>query len=280
MVASTNVIRLNEFDTYALLPLESRVAGTYIKTLVIVGNSLLSTVFVKSIAGSVKVNYYEYTTGRDDSERKELPSHLLITAPNTANPSKITTTPFHNTVVLEVIVTGTAEFSVYTTVVASFATDLDAALQLDGQIAVLTEDKGMPFMCYDPDAGKFFFIRCVDGVIPTSSSEAGDPFFADGLHLPTSGSETTVATFIVPAGTTRKLIKVQINSFHPGSWTILDGASIIGSGKIHPGHPESIFEWSRRREIAALSTITLKYTARGGQTASDVRYHIMGSDIT
>ena len=62
---ANKVIRLTTAQTRDLLPLETRAAGTYLVDLLIEGNSLLSTVFVKSITGTVQVNYHESTTGRD-----------------------------------------------------------------------------------------------------------------------------------------------------------------------------------------------------------------------
>ena len=255
MAAATDVIRLNEFDTYALLPLQSRGAGTYIKNLVIVGNSLLSTVFVKSISGSVKVNYYEFTTGRDSSERKELPGHLLITAPNTANPSKITTTPFHNTVVLEVIVTGTAEFSVYTTVVSSFATDLDAALHLEGDVVDVLEDKGLPGMCFNRTTGRFEFLSCPLNVTIIEQ----EPFFSRGAITVVPGTTQTMLSFTVPNGTTRKLRRVFVTGSNDGYFTLESGGVEIAAGIIDNTNRNTPFIFDPQRPIGAGTLVELKF---------------------
>ena len=276
---ANTVIRLTTAQTRDLLPLESRSAGTYIVDLLIEGNSLLSTVFVKSISGSVKVNYHESTTGRDDGERKDLTSHPLITAANTLDPSKITVTPFHNSPQLEVIVTGTAEFSVYGTVVNSFATDLDAALIFDGDTFVSTENKAMPIACYDEDAGQLFFLRCKDGAIITDPVNSGDAVYLDGLDTTTPGSEQTLDSFVVPAGKTRLLSRIKVSCFQPGTWIARVGSDIIGSGRTSAGHPDSSIEILPRRSLAALSTFTLKFTARTGGPATDVTYHVMATEI-
>lgn len=275
---ANTVIRLKTAQTRDLLPLESRGAGTYIVDLLIEGNSLLSTVFVKSISGSVKVNYHESTTGRDEGERKDLTSHPLITAANTTNPSKLTVTPFHNSPQLEVIVTGTAEFSVYGTVVNSFATDLDAALIFDNEDFVSDANKAIPIACLDDDTNKLFFLRCKDGALITDPIAAGDPTYIDGVALSTPGVEQTLGSSVVPADKTRLVSKIKVSCFQPGTWIAYADGAIIGSGRTSAGQPDSFIDIQPRRSIAALSTFTLKFTARPGP-ASDVSFHVMATEI-
>ena len=281
---ANKVIRLTTAQTRDLLPLETRGAGTFLVDLLIEGNSLLSTVFVKSISGTVKTNYFESTTGRDFSERKDLPSHPLISAINTTDPSKITVTPFHNSPQLEVIVTGTAEFSVFATVVNTFASDLDAALQFDGETHEPTVDKGLPAMCLDEATGLLNFLRCSGGGLviapnPSSPSESGDPKYLDGSTLTTPGSEQTLATEAVTAGKTRLVSMIKVSCFQSGTWIARADSDIIGSGRTSAGHPDSFLEIVPRRSLAALSTFTLKFTARTGGPASDITFHVMATEI-
>lgn len=283
---ANTVIRLVTAQTRDILKLETRTAGTYLVDLLIEGNSLLSTVFVKSISGSVEVNYHESTTGRDFSERKELQGHPVISAPNAADPSKITITPFHNSPQCEVIVTGTAEFSVFATVVNTFASDLDAALQFDGETWQPTVDKGLPAMCLDETTGLLNFLRCdANGLIVSGTftpGEAGTPFYRDGTtsSLAPLGTVVTLDSFTVPALTTRKFRKVWVTSNHPGVWTIDAGGSIIATGRIHPGHPDSDFSFDPIREVGSSTLVKLNYCARSGRDSSDVSWHIMASDFT
>ena len=277
-MAINKVIRLRTAQTRDLLPLESRGAGTYIVDLLIEGNSILSTVFVRSIAGTVKVNYHESTTGRDVGERKDLTSHPLISASNTTNPSKLTVTPFHNSPQLEVIVTGTAEFSVFGTVVNSFATDLDAALIFDGDDFVIDSNKAIPIGCLDEDSGKLFFLRCKDGALITDPIAAGDPVYLDGIDLSTPGIEQTLASDVVTVGKTRLVSKIKVSCFQPGTWIARADSDIIASGRTSAGQPDSFIDIQPRRSIAATSTFTLKFTARTGP-ASDVSFHAMATEI-
>jgi hypothetical protein len=66
--------------------------------------------------------------------------------------------------VLEVEVLGGAvEFGIYGSVVSSFATDLDDALQLEGEIADYARDHGMPYMMIDSATDEFQFVRGING---------------------------------------------------------------------------------------------------------------------
>jgi len=276
---ANTVIRLQTAQTRDLLPLAIRSAGTYNVDLLIEGNSLLSTVYVKSISGTVLVNYHESTTGRDFGERKEIANHPVISAENTLNPSRITVTPFHNSPQVEVIVTGTAEFSVYGTVVNSFATDLDAALVFDGSTFVIDDNKAIPIACYDQDSGKLFFLRCKNGALVTDPINAGDPLYHDGLTISTPGTEQTLVSDVVTAGKTRLISVIKISCFQPGTWIARNGSDIIGSGRTSAGNPDSFIEIIPRRSLAALSNFTLKFTARTGGPATDVTYHVMATEI-
>ena len=206
-MAINETIRLTNAQTRTLLPLEDRAAGTFTRFLLIEGNSLLSTVFIESldVGATVKVNYFEDTTGRFASERKDLPSHPLQSVANT-DPSKITVTPFHNSPILEVIVAGgDARFSVHATVVSSFATDLDNNLHLDAEDADLTEDKGLPAMCYDETLDKFFFLRCDNGTLPITGTVTLSPVIERVVGGPTLIADTTSTDLIthMPAANKR-----------------------------------------------------------------------------
>lgn len=248
------------------------------------GNSLLSSVFVISgdPGASVKVKYFDTTTGDTLIERYDLddehPDVAVADAPVT---DRRLVSKIHNKPVMEAIVTGgNVTFGVYVTVVQSFATDLDAALQLDDQIADLDVDKGMPMMVYDDDANKFFMLRGENGVIPVSFSEAGDPVHETFIGLTTPGIEQTLITSVVPAGKLRKITKVVVTGRHPGSYTLEDGSDIIASGRIGPANLESRFTYEPRIERTAGTTLTLKFTALPGTPSSCIEAFFMASDLT
>jgi hypothetical protein len=61
------------------------------------------------------------------------------------------------------VIGGSARFSVYLTVVSSFATDLDAALQYHGDGIVLDRDKGLPIVTWDTTTDQWIFQKSING---------------------------------------------------------------------------------------------------------------------
>jgi hypothetical protein len=165
-------IRLGLYESKPILPIKTLAAGTYIIPMFTEGNSLLSSVYVRSISGggSVKVNYYDFGPGNNDlpGERYDLSSHNLITTADTTD--RILVTKLHNKPHIEIIVTGTVEMGIYLTVVASFASDLDTNMKLHEQLADLFKDKGLPAMGYDSSDGKFYFLPMDNGAVKITGS--------------------------------------------------------------------------------------------------------------
>jgi hypothetical protein len=160
---------LNEFQTLALIPLESRTADTYFRLASISGNSILSSVFVKSMdpGATLFVRYWDTTTGGESSEQYPLGEHRIV-LPGMLGvkgyTDRETFTRIHDKVFCEVVVSGGAvEFGVYVTVVSSFATDLDAALQHEGDDVSIPLDKGIPITVYESTDDTWKFLRSTNG---------------------------------------------------------------------------------------------------------------------
>lgn len=160
---------LNEFQTLAILPLAVRSIETYFRLASISGNSILSSVFVKSMdPGSLlEVKYWDTTTGGEVSEQYILGQHRVID-PSMLGPKGFTDretfTRIHDKVFCEVTVTGgNVEFGIYVTVVSSFATDLDAALKYEGDDVQILLDKGMPITVYETVDDTWKFLRAING---------------------------------------------------------------------------------------------------------------------
>jgi len=150
-------ISLNELQTNTLLKVESRAVATYRAKMAIRGNSLLSSIFIKSMdpGSSVKVNFYDTTSGNEqDSERFDLNGHDLISAPQSALTDRILVTKIHNKPQVEVIVSGgIVEFGLYVTVVSTTTSLLDDALVREGDTIDLGTDRGVPFACKNTTTG-------------------------------------------------------------------------------------------------------------------------------
>ncbi len=159
-----DIISLAEFAHDAALPLVTRGIGTYSQKLKIFGNSLLSTVFVKSMSpgSSLQVNYWDSGVAPQEGERFDLNAHTLIAAGDEPISNRIIVTRFHDKPVVEAIVSGgSVEFGVFISVVADFPVEGSV---LDGQTANLGADKGSPVALYDPSDGKFYLWRSSEGV--------------------------------------------------------------------------------------------------------------------
>ena len=284
-MAGTELARfnLNQYQTQILLKLEPRAAGTYQINMLVEGNSLLSSVFVESAdpGATVEVKYYDTTTGSLVGERFDLEdAHPVITDATLPVTDRRLVSKIHNKPIMEAIVTGgSVTFGVYVTVVQSFATDLDAALQLDNQVADLDTDKGMPMMVYDEVAGKFFMLRGENGVIPVSFSEAGDAVHERFQGVSTPGIQQTLITTVVPPAKLRKIQKLIVTGRHPGTYKLSDGSAIIASGRIGPGNLVDQFVFEPRLEYAAGTTLTMTFTALSGTPASDIEAYFMASDL-
>lgn len=167
-----DLIRLGLYESKPILPIKTLTAGTYIIPMFTEGNSILSSVYVKSLSGgaSLKVNYYDFGPGNNDlpGERYDLSSHNLITTADTTD--RILVTKLHNKPHIELIVTGTVEFGIYVTVVASFASDLDTNMKLHAQLADLAKDKGLPAVGYNSVDGKFYFLPIENGAVKITGS--------------------------------------------------------------------------------------------------------------
>jgi len=131
MAVDFGKITLREFESNAAVPLGTYADDDLVKRFQIHGNALLSSVYVKSISGggSLNVQYYTTTTDANGGEKDYLEGHDLITALNSPaiKPYKALINRFHQNVYLEVTVVGTVQFSVFTTIIADMALDINEA---------------------------------------------------------------------------------------------------------------------------------------------------------
>ncbi len=272
--------RLALYESAAIVPIRTFAPGVYFQKIHSEGNSLLSTVFLQSrdLGASISVRYYDAGVGEDLGEQIELAVHNTLSTPLSSD--RITVARLHNKPVVELTVTGgNVTAGVFLTVVASFVTDLDQALQLDASTVNLLSDKGMPAMLYDQTQNKFFFLRGEGGVLPVSFSEAGDPVHLASQALTTPNVTQDLITDTVPVGKTRKLNQAFVACRQSGSYTItLDGV-IIGSGRTGPANPNSIFTWNPRVSALAGQELKISFLQISGTPVVDVEAYLMGSDI-
>jgi len=138
-----SVIQLDAFESDAWLKLETRGVGTYIQIGEIMAGAMLSSVFIESMdaGASLKVNYFDATTGAAVGERFELKGHDLLSA---SGSDRIMVTRHHNRVGCEAIVTGgSIRFSVYGTALP--AADISEAMSInaEGETVIRTSATGV-----------------------------------------------------------------------------------------------------------------------------------------
>jgi hypothetical protein len=171
------------------------------------GNSILSSVYIKSIdpGATLQVKYFDVTTGTvAGGERFDLEEHRTFTDADAGLTNRVTITRIHNKPHCEVIVSGgNVEFGIYITVVASFASDLDAALVLDGEAYRDEATKGIPLACYDEANDEMVLVRCDGNGLKVTGSLSVTPAknpFNDTLDLV---DKSTVYTWNIPNTTER-----------------------------------------------------------------------------
>lgn len=276
-----SVIRLTQFETRDIFPIESRAPGTYEQPLLIEGNSLLSSVFVRSVdvGASVTVKYFDTTTGLVGEERFDLNEHPAVST--AGDTSRTIITSIHNKPIMEATVSGgNVEFGVYVTVVSTFASDLDSALKLDNEVADLSVDKAIPMACYDEDKGRFFILRCEDGVIPTSFNESGDINHLRSQIDTDPGVIQTIFNVATPPGKTKKVSMVRVACRAHSTWELTSDSVIIGSGFTSPMTPVDSMTFSPRESVLSGKTLILKFKAHSSTPIMSVSAFVMTTDIT
>ena len=217
-------ITLDEFQSATYFLLETRGVGTYEQLSEIRGNSILSSIFVESIdpGATVKVNYYDTTTGASKGERYDLGGHDLVTVADSGDTIRILISKIHRRVVCEVIVTGgSSTFSVYATAVTSSASDIDSALARDGEDYTDPEDKAMPIAYLDDTTNQLFFVRGENGAIKVTGTVTA---LAGGKGTPGSrivniASANTEQPLVFPASAVSiSVTNETTNAIFKASW--------------------------------------------------------------
>lgn len=207
-MASNFIRSRHEFHNDTVFSLEDRAPGVYEANMLIKGNSILSTLTVTSIdpGATLQVTYFEFTTQEARNEGQEIVLEEHATVDDTTTlpfTNKITVTRIHSTPRIRVTVTGgNARFEIHNTVVQSFASDLDAALVLDGEDFISDRTKAIPISGYDPATNLMNHVRVVGGVLQVSSSDEviNKRLYNESIGLAPALSYTTHIDYTVPAG--------------------------------------------------------------------------------
>jgi len=280
------VVQLVEYQSGELFEREARAPGTYIQIGEARGNSILSSVFINSIAAgaTLKVNYYDTTTSPELGQRYDLVGHDLITdatAPLTT--LRVLVSRIHHKIVAEAIVTGgTIDFSLYATVVSSSASDLDQSLVRDGDTFIPETNKGIPIVCLNEATGELEFIRCPLKVSIVSDASDGTPYYIRGKVNASPGNTVTVFTDTVPALTTRYLKTLWVTAYNDADFSLEAGGVEVAAGRIvSTVHQNVEFNFYPPRPISTGTVIELKYSSESEPNyPCPVTAFLSASDIT
>lgn len=279
-----DILRFGQYESKAIVPLGTRSVGVFDQKLAIAGNSLLSSVFVESLdpGASVVVEYYDFSTGYDAGEEYPLGSHDPVSTAITTN--RLLISNLHDKPVVRcTVIGGNVRFGVYATVVVTSATDIDNALQREGDTVSLSLDKGMPVMVFDETNNVWRFARGEDGIQDVrvvgniSIGEPGSPLFVDASTITTPGTEQTLTTYTVPALKTANLLSVQVVCRQECTFQIYGDTALIGSGRTGAAVPNVNFTYRVARSFIAGKIIEVKATARSGSAASSIECYLQAT---
>ena len=277
------ILRLGLYESRSIFELGPRTAGVYFQKMFTEGNSILSTVFVQSIAAasSVYVEYYDYGVGGDVGENVFLGDHEVITTALTSDRQLIT--KMHNKPVLKVTVVGSAVFGVYVTVVVSQASDIDSALKKDGETVNLVTDKGMPQVIFDTVTGLWEFATGTNGIQDVNVTGAisvidnGDPEFIDSSAVTTPGLEQTLLSYTVPVSKTLNLLAINVACRQEALIKIFGDGALIGSGRTGPASPNFNYPYRVARSFVSGKIVEVKATARSGSAIASIESYAQGT---
>jgi hypothetical protein len=268
--------RLNLYDSAIVFEIAPRAAGVYKERVSVGGNSILSTLWVKSIdpGASVSARWYDIGPGNDEypGEQVDLVNHGTITTADVSD--RRVASKCHNKAFLEVTVTGgSATFGVYVTVVSSFPS---GGLYLEGQSAILTTDGGTGITIYDPSDGKFYLARGEQGVANVNivggsiyTGVPGDPFVFKS-KIETTGIWQTLISETVPVGKKWRLVSVKFLARCYGEGDILINEISIDNSLTSPAESNVVCAQNPLIEMIAGQKLEVKYKRNFGSNNADI----------
>lgn len=236
-VAASFALRRNE--SAAVLPLATRAPGVFYIGIDITADSLLSTVYVKSMGGgaSLLVEYFEITTSDiDDEQNLQVMSHPAIIAA----PAKDKRTFFqlHNKVILRATLTGgAAQFGVYVTLP-------------DAKTDRIWIGDPSPDQRISPDDDDFKFAGETD-----------------------PGDELVMMDFVADQRLDLRRLNVACSAY--GIFTILVNGVIIGSGRTGGAHSNASFEWNASFAVVKDDHVQVTFEQTQG-SATPIEAYLMG----
>jgi hypothetical protein len=285
MAITDNTRRLGLYESLIVAPVAQYDAGFHTFRIMTAGNSILSTLWVKSIdvGASVVVKWYDIGPGSGDyiGEKVYTASHAIITTADTSDRKIVPR--IHNRAFCEIeVIGGNAVFGVYATVVSDFP---QQAPYLDAQSWISAGDGGNANAILDMTDNKFYLARGKNGVADINVVSGtvfigfqGSPLrFRDKIEA--DGTLQTIINEIVPSGKKWRLLSSNICSRVYGVCDIIIDGNIINSAVTGPSNSNVSVVEQPYYEILEGQTLEVKFKKNYGPV-SDVSIVIQIDSIT
>ena len=79
-----------------------------------------------------------------------------------------------------------------------------------------------------------------------------------------SGSETTLETYTVPSDKVWTLFQLEISSFHPGVFYVLQDTTVILEGRLNAAAVSVIVPFQPRKDVASDAEVKINFLGRAG----------------
>lgn len=251
MADDITLFRLNLYDSLAILPVQFLAPGTKIIGAAPYSNSLLSTVWVKSLdpGASVLVKWYDIGPGGGEypGERVYLSEHKAISTADTSD--RVIIPRLHNKAYAEIIVTGgNVQMGIYVTAVSTFPLDAPYKNEQDANLLL---NGGNANVIYSATDNKWYLVTGMPNGAMNVNVTGGT--IIEGNYSPlifkkrTATTPTINQTLInetVPAGKEFRIRNAKIITRCYGSFLIYADGDIIGEGYNSPAENNVKYEIS------------------------------------
>jgi hypothetical protein len=263
---AAQLFRLGLFESFPIQPVLYLASGQHIINVSSYGNSLLSTLWVKSVdvGASVTVRWYDIGPGSGiyPGEKIYVAAHATISTSDTSDRRIVP--GIHNKAWCEInCIGGGAELGVYVTSVSSFPQE---APFKQGQAANFASDAGNANVIYDAVQDKWFFVSGENGIQNvnitggTISAEiAGEPFLFKARTNTNPNNFQTLITQTVPANKLWKIRQAKVICRASSEYQIYADGVIIGEGKTGPSIINSKFDWIPYNKLTENKIVELKF---------------------
>jgi len=255
--------RIGLYDTANVVPpISTLPVGVHRFRITTVGNSVLSTVYVRSGAGTASVRWFDLGAGLELADTQTtLLTHPTMTAGQT---DRRVVTKIHASCFVEVTVAGApVDMGVLATVVADFPLSGNI---LDAQLAHLAADGGLPVSVYNPGDGKFYLLR--GGPDGLAVSERVGRVLEAGTTLASTGPSTTILSMAPATGVTWRVRYGEVVCRGVGRWNLVVDGVRVGGGATGPERAHDRTDMPGY--VLALASVQVGYTYSHGPAGIDI----------